>query len=289
MASPCEVVLWSAGDATPALAAAAAEVRRIEAKYSRYRDDSALSVINRAAGASAVEVDAETAALIDFSAALHAGSDGAFDLTSGVLRRAWQFKENRLPDPAAVASLLPLIGWSKVDWNSPRIRLPLAGMELDFGGFGKEYAADRAAAALMERDIRHGFVNLGGDVRIVGAPPDGSPWRVAIQHPRRDDVALARIELREGALATSGDYERFIEVNGRRYCHVLDPRTGWPVECAQSVSVVAPLCAVAGAHATIALLAGEGAHDYLESRGLPYLMVDREGAISGSLHRDGLL
>jgi thiamine biosynthesis lipoprotein len=283
MASPCEVMLWGDRDATAALAAAAAEVRRIEGKYSRFRDDSVVSAINRAAGANAVDVDAETAALIGFAAALHADSGGLFDLTSGVLRRAWRFKEPRLPAEEDIAALLPLIGWERVAWNPPSLRLPVAGMELDFGGFGKEYAADRAAAVLHERGERHALVNLGGDVRLLDAPPDGSPWRIAIQHPRRDDVALARIELRDGALATSGDYERFIEVDGRRYCHALDPRTGWPVECPRSVSVVAPLCAVAGAHATIALLKGDGGRDYLDSLGLCYLLVDRAGVVSGTL------
>ena len=283
MASPCEVMLWSARDATASLAAAAAEVRRIEAKYSRFRDDSVVAAINRSAGAAAIDLDAETVALVQFAAALHADSDGLFDLTSGVLRRAWRFKEARLPDPAEVAALLPLIGWQRAEWNPPSLRLPLAGMELDFGGFGKEYAADRAAAALHERGERHALVNLGGDVRLLGGPPDGSPWRIAIQHPRREDVALARIELRDGALATSGDYERFIEVAGRRYCHMLDPRTGWPVECGRSATVVAPLCAVAGAHATIALLKGDDGPAYLDALGLPWLHVDRDGAVSGTL------
>jgi thiamine biosynthesis lipoprotein len=156
-------------------------------------------------------------------------------------------------------------------------------MELDLGGFGKEYAADRAAGVLAERGLRHALVNLGGDVRVLGPQADGRPWRVAIQHPRRADALLADVEVRDGAVATSGDYERGFERDGVRYSHVLDPRTGWPVAGPQSVTVLAPICVVAGVHATLALLHGDGASEYLAAAGLPYLLVDRAGAVSGTL------
>jgi thiamine biosynthesis lipoprotein len=281
MASHCEVRLF-ASDADTARAwsdAAIAEVRRIEAKYSRYRDDSVTTVINRAAGGDPVEVDVETAGLIDFGAALHAQSEGCFDLTSGVLRRVWDFKVQRLPAQQQIEAVLPLIGWSKVEWRDGRLRLPQAGMEIDFGGIGKEYAADRAGTALLESGAAHGLVNLGGDVRVIGPTPDGSPWRIAIQHPRgRPGQTLARLDVASGALATSGDYERFIVVDGRRYCHVMDPRSGWPVGAFQSVSVVAPLTIAAGACATVAMLYPiEDALDFLEAQGVRYLAIDASG------------
>jgi thiamine biosynthesis lipoprotein len=285
MASPCEVQLWcdDAAEAALALEAARDEVQRIESKYSRYRDDSVVGAINRAHGGAAVEVDAETAALLDFAAQAHADSEGRFDITSGVLRGAWDFKSGRLPNPAAIEALLPLIGWNQVEWRAPYLRLPRPGMALDFGGFGKEYAADRAAAALGVSGHRHALVNLGGDVRVLGPQANGRPWLIGIQHPRRADAVLAQIEIDAGAVATSGDYERYFELDGRRYSHLLDPRTGWPVAAAQSATVVAPLCVFAGACATIALLHGARGEAYLERAGVRYLWVDAAGAVRGDI------
>jgi thiamine biosynthesis lipoprotein len=281
MASRCEVRLHApdAGTAAAWAEAAIAEVRRIEAKYSRYRDDSVTTAINRGAGRAAVSVDGETAHLIDFGAALHAQSEGRFDLTSGVLRRVWDFKVQRVPSPSAIDALLPLIGWRRVRWDHRSIELPRAGMEIDFGGIGKEYAADRAGAALVEHGARHGFVNLGGDVRVIGPAPDGTPWRIAVQHPRgATGEVLAHLDVASGALATSGDYERYLVVDGRRYCHIMDPRTGWPVAAWQSVSVVAPLAVAAGACATIAMLHDvESGLEFLNAQGVRYLAVDATG------------
>jgi thiamine biosynthesis lipoprotein len=244
-------------------------------KYSRYRADSIVSRINAAAGGDEpVEVDAETASLLDFADKLHAFSDGLFDITSGVLRRVWDFRAGRVPDEAALQALLPLIGWSQVSWHRQRIRLPRAGMELDFGGFGKEYAADRAMAILAGAGLRHGFVNLGGDIRVLGPRADGSAWRFGIQHPRQSEGTIASVDMGEGALASSGDYERFFELGGRRYCHILDPRTGWPVSSWASVSVTAPACVAAGALSTIAMLKGPQALEFLATQGATYLAVD---------------
>jgi len=281
MASRCEVRLH-APDASTASAwaeAAIAEVRRIEVKYSRYRDDSVTTAINRGAGCTAVSVDDETAHLIDFGAALHAQSQGRFDLTSGVLRRVWDFKVRRVPSRSDIDALLPLIGWNQVRWDRRSIELPRAGMEIDFGGIGKEYAADRAGAALVEHGARHGFVNLGGDVRVIGPAPDGTPWRIAVQHPRgAAGEILAHLDVTSGALATSGDYERYFVVDGHRYCHIMDPRTGWPVTAWQSVSVVAPLAVAAGACATIAMLHDvESGLEFLQVQGVRYLAVDATG------------
>lgn len=281
MASRCEVRLY-APDAQTGRAwadAAIAEVKRIEAKYSRYRDDSTTTAINRAAGGAAVPVDPETAGLIDFGAALHAQSGGRFDLTSGVLRRVWDFKLQRVPNQREIDAVLPLIGWSRVEWQAGAVRLPDQGMEIDFGGIGKEYAADRAGALLIERGAAHGLVNLGGDVRVIGPAPDGAPWRIAVQDPRgRPGATVARLDVTSGAMATSGDYERYFVVGGRRYCHVMDPRSGWPVDHWQSVSVVAPLAVAAGACATVAMLQPvEEALEFLRTQGLRYLAIAADG------------
>jgi thiamine biosynthesis lipoprotein len=152
-------------------------------------------------------------------------------------------------------------------------------MELDFGGIGKEYAADRAAGLLIAAGVRGGYVNLAGDLRVLGPRSDGRGWSLGIQHPRASGIAIAQVELRDGALATSGDYERYLEVGGRRYCHILDPRSGWPVQHWQSVSVIAPVCIAAGALSTIAMLMGEGAIAFLDAQQVRYLAIDAAGAI----------
>ena len=288
MSSACEIRLDGGDEAALATAAQAAiaEVRRIEAKYSRYRHDSIVSRINAAAGSGvAVDVDAETAALLDFAGQLCASSDGLFDITSGVLRRAWDFRAARVPGRDEVQALLPLIGWPGVHWQDHRIALPRAGMELDFGGFGKEYAADRAAEVLIAAGQRYGFVSLGGDIRVIGPRADGRPWRFGIQHPRRGEgQTIATVEMASGALATSGDYERCFEAGGRRYCHILDPHSGWPVSAWASVSVTAPACTAAGALSTIAMLRGRAALEFLATQGATYLAIDPDLR----LHQPGL-
>lgn len=287
MGSPCELRLYAeTRERGRAVAQAAiSEALRIERKYSRYLEDSALSLINASAGSEkGVEVDEETAALLDYAATAYAQSDGLFDATSGILRRVWDYKSGRLPASEELAPLLACIGWAEIHWERPTIVLPRAGMELDFGGFGKEYAVDRIAELCRSRGIAHGLVDLGGDLGVVGPHPDGSPWRVGIRHPRRPEDAIATLELRWGGVATSGDYERFMVVEGKRYGHVLDPRSGWPVSGLASASVLAPHCLIAGTASTVALLRGrEAGIDWLERLGLPHLWVDEAGRAGGPL------
>ena len=275
MASPCEVLVED-GDAARTRAigqAVAAEVARIEAKYSRYRPASVLSRIN---AGTLTEVDDETADLLDFAARCHALSDGAFDATSGVLRRAWRFDgSDRVPEPAAVAALLPQVGWDKVRWARPRIALR-PGMELDLGGIGKEYAADRAAGIARALDATSGvLVNLGGDLVVAVPRRDGAPWRIGIERPdAAGGVAEHVVELSRGALCTSGDAKRFVQRDGVRYGHILDPRTGWPTPGApRSVTVAAPSCTEAGLLATLSMLAGAGAESFLSEQGVPHWII----------------
>jgi len=286
MASPCLLHLESSsGVKLEAVAAAAlAEVRRIEAKFSRYRDDSVVSAINRSAGnPCGVEVDEETSALLDYAATGFRISGGLFDITSGVYRRVWDFRHARLPDQQALDSCRRLVGWNRVVWKRPQLKLPLVGMEIDFGGFGKEYAADRVVAACRNMGVDIGFVNLGGDIAVIGSRLDGKPWRVGIQHPRHPKAAFAQVDLASGALATSGDYERFFVHAGKRYCHILNPMTGWPVQSHRSVSVVAELCVVAGTLSSTGMLCGESDPAWLLSTGTPHLLVHQDGRISGNI------
>jgi thiamine biosynthesis lipoprotein len=290
MGSRHEIVLDSErpANAKRAAAAAIADVARIEAKYSRYRDDSVTSRVNAAAGGREVAIDGETAALLAYADRCHAISRGRFDITSGVLRRAWDFRRTppRIPSQADIDAVLPWIGWARVEWCGTAVRLPMAGMEVDFGGVAKEYAADRAATILADHGEQHALVNLGGDVRVAGSRRDGSAWRIGIADPRTGcaaDAAVASVDLAEGAIATSGDYERCIVVDGRRYGHVLDPCTGWPVSYWRSVSVAAPLCAMAGSLATIAMLLEQEAATFLEAQCAGWLGIARDGTRYGTI------
>ncbi len=290
MASPCEILLDGRDERVLRRAGQAAidEVRRIEAKYSRYQPGSVVSRINAAAGNSeGVPVDEETAALLVFAGRLWQQSGGLFDVTSGVLRRAWDFRLGRKPQPGQIEALLPLVGWDKVLQADRSVRLARPGMELDFGGFGKEYAADRAAAVLQQHGQQHALVNLGGDIHVLGPrglpQVAGQPWQLAVQHPRPEagnpDQLLASIPVLRGGLATSGDYERFFVQDGMRYCHILDARTGWPVQGWQSVSVLAANTTAAGAQSTIAMLLGHRALQWLDGEGAAWLAVGQDGQV----------
>ncbi len=266
---------------TEAVVVAGKLVSRLEAlerKYSRYQSGSVVSMINRAAGRAPVEVDDETADLLDFAAICHQRSGGLFDLTSGVLRRVWNFKEGIVPTSKEIASVLPIIGWDKVEWHRPFIRLPVAGMEIDFGGIGKEYGTDTLAELCKESGINHGLINLGGDLRSVGPHPDGSPWRLGIRHPRIKGKILRVFEIYSGSLATSGDYERFIELDGQRYCHIINPKTGMPASASRSVSVTCSSCLFAGSLATIGmLLPAAEARTLMKGEDVSFFQVDSSG------------
>ena len=253
------------------------EIRRFETKYSRYRPDSVTGTINRAAGVHSVAIDRETASILKYAAVCHEQSDGLFDITSGAFRHVWHPQRTTLPSQRELDACAARVGWDQVRYSERQVYLPVPGMELDFGGVVKEYAADAAAVVAGKAGIRHGLVNLGGDIRIVGPPADGRAWPIGIVHPRRPDAAIATLSLAQGAVTTSGGYERFVEIEGRRYSHLVDPRTGWPVDGMLSVSVVASQAVVAGSMATIALLQpqAEGLA-WLDRCGAPYLAVDTQ-------------
>jgi FAD:protein FMN transferase len=274
MASPCEVLLPTV-DRPAALqlgAVVAQEAWRIEKKFSRYRADSVTAWIHANCG-TVIEVDPETASLIDFASQCFQISGGLFDITSGILRHAWKFDgSDRVPESKAIERLLPVIGFDKLEWSSPRLLLPM-GMELDFGGIGKEYAVDRAYEMLAANRSDPFLINFGGDLRANRAPTHGS-WQVGIERPDSVGEAKMILELEHGALATSGDSRRYLLKNGVRFGHILDPRTGWPVAGApRSVTVAASSCTEAGLLASLALLQGDRAREFLEQEGVRYWLV----------------
>lgn len=273
MASPCAVLVEAASEslARQIVETAAACAWRIERKFSRYRADNIVHEINSGAGR-AVIVDEETAGLIEFAATLTKLSEGRFDITSGVLRRVWTFDGgSRVPTQAQLDSVLPLVGWHRARWRNPVLQLQ-AGMQIDFGGIGKEYAVDMAAT-LIDR-IAPGLsclINFGGDVVARHARSDGQPWRVGIEAADRAGTALRMVHLHNGGLATSGDSHRFVMHEGRRHSHILDARTGWPVAGApRSITVAADTCSQAGTLSTLAMLQGPAAERFLRNSGVRY-------------------
>ena len=281
MGSACEVVLAShtQNEAESMAKLAIDEVLRIERKYSRYTTDSVIAKINQQAGRGALQCDDETWALFQFASQLFDKSDGLFDITSGVLRQAWDFKKPEVPTSQKLEVLLPLVGWQNVVLQDQSIALPLAGMEVDLGGFGKEYAADRAAQVLKEKGVTHGYVNLAGDMRFLGPKPTGEPWMIGIQDPRARDQVVATLPITQGGLATSGDYERYFELNGQRYCHVLNPKTGMPVSYWRSVSVTSPATVVSGCTTTMVMLKEADGLAFLQATGFDFFAIDHTGKV----------
>lgn len=266
MASPCSLLaeVESAEEARRLLAIARAEALRIEAKFSRYRTDNILHRIHTSAG-QPLEVDDETAQLLDYAAHCHTLSEGRFDVTSGVLRQVWRFDgSDRLPSAEAVIALLPRIGWAKISWQRPRLVVP-PGMEIDLGGIGKEYVVDRSALLLAAETDASLLINYGGDLFATGPRADGRSWRVGLDDPTATGKrSRGELEIHRGAIATSGDARRYLLKGGIRYSHILDPRTGWPVpDAPRSVTVVADTCLEAGMLATFAVLMGSEAENFL--------------------------
>ncbi len=267
MASPCEILIDS-DDAELARSLSElvqAEALRIERKYSRYLDDSETSKINRSEGRP-IDVDPETARLLDYADQCYRLSGGKFDITSGILRKAWRFDgSDRIPSQAGVDALLKHIGWSKVTWRNPIFILP-PGMELDFGGIGKEYAVDRCAQLCGQASSASILVNFGGDMHISGPRRDNSEWIIGINDPYGNgDQHAAILHLHRGGVATSGDARRFLFKDGIRYSHILDPQTGWPIpDGPRSVTVAAQTCIEAGMLATFAMLQGAQAEEFLK-------------------------
>jgi thiamine biosynthesis lipoprotein len=271
MGSPCEV-LTDAGDrhlANRLASLVAAEAWRIEDKFSRYLDGNVIHRINTSQGMS-VNVDAETGNLLDFAASLFEMSDGRFDITSGVLRAVWTFDgSDRIAAQEDIEDVLERVGWQRVTWANSRLTLQ-PGMEIDLGGIGKEYAVDRCVSLARSATGLPCMVNFGGDLAVTGPPARRQAWKVGIEGPTANS-AEKLIELRQGALATSGDVRRFLLHQGVRYGHILDPRTGWPVpDAPASVTVAADTCTQAGMMSTLAMLRGAGAEDFLAAQELLY-------------------
>lgn len=276
MASPCELLLemTSQQDALKLLQMAHDEVIRIEQKFSRYRNDNIIYKINTSKGKQ-VEVDDETAVLLDYAEQCYDLSEGMFDITSGVLREIWHFDgSDHVPSEKAVSEILHRVGWNKIQWKKPFITLP-EGMEIDLGGIGKEYAVDRTAMILQQQTKNSILINYGGDIYATGLKKNGKGWVVGVEDPDeslyKKESSIKEYELVKGGLATSGDARRFLLKNGVRYGHILDPRTGWPVtDAPRSITVAGGTCTEAGILSTLAMLQGENAESFLKQQDVTY-------------------
>jgi thiamine biosynthesis lipoprotein len=239
---------------------ARSEARRIDRKYSRAQPGSVVCAINARKG-KRYRVDDETAKLLDYGAALWRVSDGAFDLTSGLLRHAWNSDTGMVRvDPERIPDLLKRVGWSYVGWQPADIILP-DGMEIDFGGIGKEYAVDRVAEWARTQTNCPVLVNFGGDLRCVGKPPAEGAWTVVNESIAANGKSGNRVKLSSGALASSGDASH----------PIIDARTGWPADGAPlSITVAAATCSQASSYSTLAMLQGAGAEAFLEAEGVRY-------------------
>lgn len=280
-----EVIGKDAATLDEVLVAAEAELRRVEDVMTSWRD-SPLTRLNGQSGQGPQPVSEELALLIGRGLAVGELTEGAFDITFASVGKLWDFKANPpiLPSKEEIANALLGVGFDKVELDLDKLTVTLpAGTRLGLGGIAKGYGVDRAMKVLLDAGVQHGVVNAGGDMKVLGTK-FGTPWRIAIKHPRKPDEVIAMVPLANTCMVTSGDYERFFEYEGERHHHILDPRTGSPATGAMSVTVIAPDAAFADALATALAVLGP-------ERGLPIvegldrvecLIVGMDGKITRS-------
>ncbi len=258
------------------------EMRRTDALMSPFRDDSELARINAAAGRAPVAVDAELFGLIRRALRFSALTGGAFDITFASVGYLYDFRKARHPDAASLAAHLPAVDWHKVrlDARTRSVFLPQKGMRIDLGGIAKGHAVDRGIAILRDCGIRSALVTAGGDSRILG-DHHGRPWMMGVKNPRQRDGIAVVLPLSDTAISTSGDYERFFIEGGKRYHHILSPRTGRPVRHTMSVTVLGPDATTTdGLSTSFFVLGPERALALCESLpGIETVIIDAQGQI----------
>ena len=275
MASECEVIIETSKKSLAKKLGqiVSDEVWRIQDKYSRYDPKSICSKINKSKG-QAIKLDNETYLLLNFADTCYQLSDGLFDITSGVLRKIWRFDcSDKIPSQTQINALLPYIGWSKVIFDKETIVLP-ENMEIDLGGIGKEYAVDRCIILAQKLTNKPVLINLGGDLAATSSRKNNQAWHVGVEHPGLLEKQHMIVSLHKGAIATSGDAKRYLLKGDVRYSHILNAKTGWPIENApRSITVTAPQCIQAGILATLSSMQGENAEDYLEEQGIKFWAI----------------
>lgn len=248
-----------------------------------YSDASELSAINRNAGTSATKVSPETFDVIEQAVFVAGKSGGAFDPTIGPVVKLWDFAGRKMPSGIDVSRALPLVNYRDIilDRKNSSVLLRKKGMLMDLGGIAKGYAADIAAASLKKNGILSGLVAVAGDIRTFGMKPDRTPWSIGIKNPRqtgeRDEI-IAKVRLTQKAISTSGDYERYFIADGKRYHHILDPKTGFSAETCRSVSIVADTAVYTDAFSTAVFVLGpEQGMRLAKEMGFDALIIDGHG------------
>lgn len=277
------VAYRSEEQARTAIKEALAEFQRIDDLMSSYKPGSVISRVNQA-GSVKVPVGVEVFELLQEAVAISAASNGAFDPTIWPVYQLWGFDQGgKMPNPDAIINKLPLVGYQNLEFDDSThsVGFNRNGMGLDLGAIAKGWAVDRAMEKLVSRGIRSAIIDAGGDLRIIGARPGKDFWRIGVQHPREPGALIFTFELKDSAIVTSGDYERFFMESGVRYHHILDPATGQPARGCQSVTVLAPTATEADACATAAFVLGPAKGiAFLRSRpGVRGVIVDADGQL----------
>jgi FAD:protein FMN transferase len=293
LGSVCEIQLYhdSSSEVKKILEVVRSEVDRFEETYSRYRPSSWLSQVNREAHQHCFKLNSEMTSLFSWAKSWWERSSGYFDPTAGVLNQLWKFKgqlnEQHLPTIAQVQSVLGLIGYEKVNLSVNGLQFALAGVQIDLGGFGKEYLVDLVADMLSARGIKNCLVNFGGDLRAVGGHHNGDPWEVGISHPNEPSKPFTIYRLKDASLASSGDYQRFMVLKNQRYSHILNPKTGFPVQGdIRAVTVVAKKCADAGVLATLGMIVEyDFFKELLQGYAHDFLFINKDLNAFGSFYR----
>jgi len=278
------VVADSGKKAEDAMDRAFAKIKRLGKLLDFFSPDSEISAINRNAGVSPVAVSPDTYAVLEKAAEVSTESNGAFDITVGVVVNLYDFHKKTRPTDALIREKLPLVNFRDLILNRDKQTafLKRKGMTIDAGGIAKGYAADRAVEVLKSAGIKAALVAVAGDIRAYGLKPGGKPWRVGIRDPRGkglDDI-IATLELKDMAISTSGDYERFFMENGKRIHHLIDPKTGYPAPGVMSVTVVGPLAVYTDSLATALFISGiDKGLKIADTLGYDALMIDETGKI----------
>lgn len=289
MGCPCEIALYteSLSKARCGFGIGETEAHRLDMKYSHYRVNSYLAYMQTcAAQTGGFDVDSETAALLNFAQTQFEISKGLFDITTRTISALWD-RVKSIPGEQQIRAALERTGWGLVIWHPPRLEIP-EGLTFDLGGIVKEYAVDRVAGLLLKAGFRSGYVDMGGDQYFLGPHPYGKPWKVGIQNPKSTGRPIALVDFYAGGVATSGDYERYSEIDGKRYGHIINPRTGWPTNLdpggVSAISILGPSCLLAGSVSTLAmLLPSEESKSFLEQSGLHWLAIGTDQTISGTI------
>ncbi|MBN8861277.1 MAG: FAD:protein FMN transferase [Sphingobacteriales bacterium] len=241
--------------------AAIGEIRRIEKLLTTFSEDSETNRVNANAGVQPVQVSRETFGLIERSLRISVVTDGAFDITYGsVDKRLWNFDRNMtsLPDAEIARSMVRLINYRNVllDSNECTVFLKEAGMRIGFGGIGKGYAAEMAKRQLQQQGVVNGVVNASGDISTWGNQADGRPWTIGIADPDHAGRPFSYLNISNTAIATSGNYEKYVIIGGKKYSHTINPKTGLPVTGIKSVTIICPNAEIADAMATPVTIMG---------------------------------